>query len=432
MKKFENRNPSNMNDEIVLTAAWLAPMDRPPLRDGAVVIRGGRVAGIGSIAAMREQHPSAGVHEFGDAIILPGLVNAHTHLELSSIVRGPKPARFVDWIIGLMCQSPAVDPAESVRAGIDQCLRFGVTAVGDITSQPGVSRPVLSASPLRGVSFGEVRAMAQRRSFLEPRIAAAIGDASRESASGPGISPHAPYSIEIDGYQRCLAAARDRSLPLATHLAETSDEAIFLAEQSGPFRELWDFLGAWDDRVPRFTGGPIRFAKAIGLVDYPSLLAHVNYCDDAEMQLLAEGIASVVYCPRTHLYFGHPAHRWREMILRGINVAVGTDSCASSPDLNLVEEIRLLHAIAPEIEPVALWDLITARAARAIGRNDCGRLSRGCFGDAVVFRIKTDDPLVEIMEQPQLPMAVWIGGRQVQPGVQLGRGPETESARPGG
>ena len=109
-------------------------------------------------------------------------------------------------------------------------------------------------------------------------------------------------------------------MPLATHLAETPDEATFLADHTGPFRDLWSYIGAWDQDVPSFAGGAIRFAKATGLLDYPTLLAHVNYCDDAEMELLAQSKASVVYCPRTHAYFAHPPHRFREMLASGINV----------------------------------------------------------------------------------------------------------------
>src|SRR5439155_6137177 len=120
-----------------------------------------------------------------------------------------------------------------------------------------------------------------------------------------GVSPHAPYSVEAAGYFRCLEVAKRRKLPLATHLAETPNEAEFLARQTGPLRELWRALGGWDEYVPAFDGGPIRFAKDFGLLDYPTLLAHVNYCDDDELEILSRGRASVIYCPRTHAYFGH-------------------------------------------------------------------------------------------------------------------------------
>jgi cytosine/adenosine deaminase-related metal-dependent hydrolase len=400
--------------QTLLTAAWIAPMTGPPLRDAGVVFDSQHILAIGPLAALRGSYPQAEIWDAGNSVILPGLVNAHTHLELSSIVRSAPPARFVDWIIDLMGRGSAIDTPAAMRLGIQQCLRFGVTSVGDITVQPQVTRPEIAASPLQGVSYGEVRAMAQRRGFLDARLSAAIEPAAIqpgiEPGIQPGISPHAPYSIEREGYVRCLAQSVNLNLPLTTHLAETPDEAAFLADHTGPFKALWEYLNAWDERVPRFAGGPIRFAKAVGLLDYPTLLAHVNYCDDAELDLLAQGRASVVYCPRTHEFFGHPPHRWREMQARGINVAVGTDSCASSPDLNLVDELRLLHRLAPQADPMTLWQMATTNAAAALQRTDVGSLVAGHRADAVIFAAKSDDPLREILEQPLLPMQVWAGG----------------------
>jgi cytosine/adenosine deaminase-related metal-dependent hydrolase len=399
-----------MAEKTLLIAEWIAPMNAPPLRDGGIVFNGDRIAAVGPTASLQKLHSDAAVRDLGNAIVLPGLVNAHTHLELSSIQRGNSPARFVDWIMQLM-QTPA--SPDSVQIGAAECLKFGVTTFGDITSNPAKTRDELEKLPLRGVSYGEVRAMAQRRSFLESRLEQSKTRATRGGSVSVGISPHAPYSIEIDGYRRCLSTARELGLSLCTHLAETCDEAAFLADHTGPFKELWDHLHAWDENVPRFTGGPIRFAKSIGLLDYPTLLAHVNYCDDAEMDLLAGGKASVAYCPRTHDFFGHPPHRWREMLARGINVAIGTDSCASSPDLNLVDDLRLLHRIAPGIEPLKLWQMATTRGAAALGMKNVGAFAPGYFADFVIFQTQTDDPLREIIEQPLLPPQVWIGG-QVQ------------------
>ena len=282
-------------------------MVSPPIRDGAVVFDSEIVAGVGTGPAMRSRFPDAEVVELGESIVLPGLVNAHTHLELSDVTRGDSPQRFVDWVLQLMQSAPQTDPAAAAIHGAAESLRFGVTTVGDITAFPAATRPALAKTPLNVVSYGEVRAMATRRTFLESRIAAAVS-ASFEVSGGssrikPGISPHAPYSIEAEGYRRCLAAARAHDLPLATHLAETPDEGVFLAEHGGTLREIWEFLGAWDDAVPRFAGGSVRFAEAAGLLSYPTLLAHVNYCDDDELAMLAAGAASVAYCPRTHAFF---------------------------------------------------------------------------------------------------------------------------------
>jgi len=393
-------------------------MSAPLLRDAAVVCRGGIITAVGDAKSLRRLNPDAHVHDAGDVILLPGLVNAHTHLELSDCTAGPPPASFGQWINDLVQRTASVGDAmadvvkRAVEIGITQCLRFGVTTVGDITKQCMLTRPLLRDGPLHVISFGEIQAMAQRRSLLEQRFTAAA-DMSLESPHlRVGLSPHAPYTVEQAGYAKCLSFCKTHNRPLATHLAETPDEALFLSEHRGPFRDLWETgVNAWDDSVPKYTGGPIRFAAELGLLDYPTLLAHVNYCDDDELSILARGKASVVFCPRTHQFFQHPPHRWRDMLARGINVAIGTDSCASSPDLNLVDDLRLLRRLAPEVPAQKIWELATLNAARALQvTGSIGQLSIGAWADLVAFPVRTDHPLEEILEGTATPSAVWIGG----------------------
>jgi cytosine/adenosine deaminase-related metal-dependent hydrolase len=253
--------------------------------------------------------------------------------------------------------------------------------------------------------------MAQRRGLLDERFAAATDLANESQWLHVGVSPHAPYTVEPAGYKKCLDFARRENRPLATHLAESPDEAEFLEHGTGPFRELWEAgLNHWDDRVPKYVGGPIRFARDLGLLDHPTLLAHVNYSDDDELEILSRGKASVIYCPRTHRYFGHPPHRWRDMLARGINVAVGTDSCASSPDLNLVDDLRLLHEIAPEVSMQALWEMATIRGARAIGMEEqVGSITPGKLADFAIFQAPS---LEAILESRCGPSDVWINGER--------------------
>ena len=392
-------------------------MEGPAIREGGVVFAAGTILDVGKARSLHTRHPDAIVIDHPGCTILPGLVNAHVHLELSGLPPKPRPRRFIDWLWDLVPTGPLDEQAarqsvtRSLTIGVEQCLRFGVTCVGDVTAHCSLTRSFLAGGPLRVVSYGEVRAMAQRRRLLEERIADAIDTTNASDRLRIGVSPHAPYSVEPHGYRRCLAEARTRGLPLATHLAETDDEAPFLADHAGPLRELWDRLGAWDHDVPTFSGGPIRFAHSIGLLDYPTALAHVNHCDNAEMDLLAAAKASVVYCPRTHAFFGHPPHRWREMLARGINVAVGTDSCASSPDLNLVDDLRVLRRLAPDLPADRLWEMATVRSARAIRMDRLvGTLTRGKAADFVLFLAAGNDPLAEILDEGKLPAALWIGG----------------------
>ena len=404
-------------NKLLLKAEWIWRGSGDALRDHAIVVEDDRVIAVGPAHAARAAHPDAELIDFGAAIILPGLINAHAHLELSACTPGQRPGSFGEWILSLprrMGRETAANPDElfagSTRAGIEQCLRFGVTCVGDISQQMHVTRPILRDSPLGAVSFGEVLGLARRRDRFEELLPRAIDESHASDRLQIGLTPHAPYTVEPRDIEHCAAIARQRSLPLAIHLAETREEFEFIRSHAGAFKEIWELLGYWQDFSGAFEGSPVAFAKSLGLLDQPTLLAHVNYCDDADLALFAGGRASVVYCPRTHAYFGHPPHRWREMLSRGINIAVGTDSCASSPDLNLLDDLRLLHEIAPEHPVESLWQMATTSAAKAIQWK--GELND--LADLVVFDVSTDDPLREILETPdRLPREVWIGGEKI-------------------
>ena len=392
----------------------MAKSDASARRAWGIAIDDGRILAVEFLAKLRRQYTQAQVEDCGDVVLLPGLVNAHLHLELTFSRSEKSPANLAQWLLGLaQTHNDPQRTLQAVRAGIAQCLGFGVTCVGDISRNCQTARSVLAKSSLRGVSFGEILAMAQNRRLLDQRLDAAIQETTRDFPLRIGLSPHAPYSIEPDGYRRCLAMARQHHMPLTTHLAESPDETSFLAQHAGPLRELWRQLDRWDDAVPRFDGGPIRFANSLGLLQAPTLLAHVNYCDDQELEILAAGRASVIFCPRTHRYFGHPPHRWRDMLAAGINVAVGTDSCASSPDLNLVDDLRLIHHQYPDVKPAEVWALATWRAAAALGEIHAGSLAPQMQADIVAFPVQTPDPLREILAEAILPTAIWIGGRQM-------------------
>lgn len=417
---------------FLLRAAWVAPMDGATYRDGGVCVQDGRIVAVGDYSRVRSNHAAAAVHDLGDVVLLPGLVNAHVHLELSDLTPGDRrPASFVDWLLDVMAKAPppgdAGEPraAAAARLGVEQCLRFGVTTVGDITRFPAATRRVLADGPLRAVSFGEVTAMGARRHLLEPRLAAALAPSPAPDRIVSAVSPHAPYSVEVGGYSRCVAAAVAAGVPVCTHLAETPDEVDFLTRHAGPFRRLWDAIGGWDDGVPKvrlpLDVGPAYLTLATGMLEAPRVvLAHVNYVTDRAIELLSLNapFVSVVYCPRTHAYFGHPPHRWREMLARRVNVAVGTDSTASSPDLNLVDDLRLLHRLAPDVPPPDLWEMTTTRAARALGLADSvGSLTPGKSADLVAFPARTADPLAEVLEGDVRPTGVWVAGKPVGPSL---------------
>jgi cytosine/adenosine deaminase-related metal-dependent hydrolase len=389
----------------LVSAAYVATMAGPLIREGAIVCDGGMIVDVGGERDMRAAHRDAEPVNCGNAIILPGLVNAHTHLELTGIGQLPRPRSFVDWLIELRSSLGGITDfnrfvRESTLAGIAQSFKYGVTTVGDITLNPAITRPLLRAAGIGGVSFGEVLGMAGRRGQLEGRLAAAADRTQEGGDLIVGIEPHAPYSLDLPGYRQCVEEAAARAMPLATHVAETPDEAEFLASATGEFARLWEAVGDWNAAdVPRFAGGPIRAMDSVGLLARPSLLAHVNYVSDDDLALLAKSGASVVYCPRTHAYFAHPPHRFAEMLELGINVALGTDSAASSGDLNLLEDLRLVHCLRPEIPVETLFEMVTWRGAKALGMQaTIGRLLPGMQANYCVFRVGNNCPLLELLE----------------------------------
>ncbi len=408
-------------EKTLIQAAWVFPMDRDAIRDGAVVFDDrGILVDVDEITAARAAHPDAVVIDRGGAALLPGLINPHTHLELSLCEPCAPPASFTDWILALRARAKLdgtndeATVTAAVERGVGQSLRSGVTCIGDISRLASLVRPALAKTPIRAVSFGEILAVASFRNEAPGQIERALDRAYETDRLRIGISPHAPYTIEPDGLGQSLVAAKRHGLPLTMHVAELPYEAEFLAHHAGPFRELLETLRRWDEHVPRFEGGPIRYVGSLGLLDHPSLLAHVNYCDDEELAMLARGRAGVVYCPRTHAFFGHPPHRWRDMLHRGINVTIGTDSCASSPDLNLLDELRFMRRLAPDFPPAALWELATVRAARSLQlQQTIGTLTAGKSADLVVFPIRTNDPLGELLDEDTVPAEVFIAGKTV-------------------
>jgi len=231
----------NSERQLLLAAAWVAPMEGPPISDGGVLISGGRILAVGSFAALRRAHPGAVIEELPDAILMPGLVNAHTHLELSDLRQDAPPDGFVPWLLSVMSRAPRLGDSipqlveHAVATGVAQCLRFGVTTVGDISKQCMWTRPVLRDGPLRVISYGEIQAMAGRRGLLDERLAAAVDTSQESEWLTVGLTPHAPYTVEPEGYRRCLAWSKQTGRPLATHLAENRKRQSFSPSRPARF-----------------------------------------------------------------------------------------------------------------------------------------------------------------------------------------------------
>jgi cytosine/adenosine deaminase-related metal-dependent hydrolase len=373
-----------------LTARWILPVAGPPLERGLVILNGERILDV------KPYGTRAADVDLGNAAVLPGLVNAHTHLDLSGL-RGqcPPTPDFTGWLRQVIRHRRALstaDVANSVAAGLAESLRCGTTLLGDISAL-GLSWPVLKDAPLRSVVFYELIGLPKQRAEAAWEVAEAwLKEHPATPICRPGLSPHAPYSVSDWLFYRAATAADGLRLPLATHLAETVAECELLAEHRGPFVDFLVELGVWspDDLVgsPEQVGlmydGYVRAPKA------PVLYVHGNYLDPGLLHTVSRGV--VVYCPRTHAAFGHPPHPFRYFLGRGLRVALGTDSLASNPDLDVLAEARFLHRRYPELPGAQLLRMATLSGAEALGwQAETGSLEPGKSADLIVVPLPDED-----------------------------------------
>ncbi len=437
--------PTELAPGQIIIADALMTQPREIIAQAGIAVEHGRIAAVGPGGQLRSRFPGMREQHFSDHILCPGFVNAHTHLELSFLVgKIQGPIAFPDWVLQLIAQMP--QPAEAAHVipdatqrGAAECIRFGVTTVGDITRWPELTRPILAGGPVRVVSFGEITALGKRRHTLQARLDAALTSHAVGEYLSIGLSPHAPYSVEGPALRRIVAVAESRHLPLAMHLAENAEEGEFLATLDGPLGRSWPLmqrLDIIDEQVPRFRGGPIHWGRhyellldkrrktVAGLSPIPVVLAHVNYADDTDLKILAESGASVAWCPRTHAYFDHSRHGehpWRKMLSRCIPVCLSTDSLASNPDLSLLREARHVLQCHPQTSAVVLMEMITTLPAQALGLSQqVGRLAAGFSADAVLLpldrSVGTDANAVcrAIVHNAPEPAAVWVMGRRMK------------------
>jgi cytosine/adenosine deaminase-related metal-dependent hydrolase len=389
-----------------LTARWILPITGSPQERGSVTIAGEQIVAV-------EPHGCRPAdYDLGNVAVLPGLVNAHTHLDLSGL-RGQLPPTedFTAWLRGVIAyrRNLATEQSEAaVRAGLAESLACGTTLLGDISGQ-GLSWPVLAQAPLRAVVFHELLGLSKARARQAWASAKAWLHAHPATATcRPGLSPHAPYSVRAALFRVAAQWARWHEIPLALHLSETVAELDLLRHRRGPFVNFLSELGVWDPEG--LVKGPeevVRICRAVP----QTLFGHGNYLD--AVTPLSSG-STIVYCPRTHAAFCHQPHPFLAFLAAGVRVALGTDSLASNPDLDLLAEVRYLHQQYPEVSGGLLLRLATLAGAEALGwQHVTGSLEPGKSADLVVVPLPAQDgpdPFALLLESSERVRAVlWRG-----------------------
>src|SRR3984957_6653846 len=368
-----NHQPSTINH---FRARIVLPVSRPPIEDGLVSIAGNRIV---SISPWRDA-PSVDakhIRDFGDAIILPGLVNAHCHLDYTNIAGQIAPVReFVDWIKSMTSSKNGwtySDFSESWLRGAEMLVRSGTTTVGDIEMAPELLPEVWSATPLRVLSFLEMTGVRSRRPPTEIlREALDKINSLPSGRSRAGLSPHAPYSTTPELLRLTAEAARKQNLRVATHVAESDQEFEMYLHGKGA---MFDWIARNErDMSDCGLGSPVQHLERNGALHENLLAIHVNSLAPGDAELLARRKVNVVHCPRSHHYFRHRPFPLKELADAGINICLGTDSLVSvyrkpkqKVELNMFDEMRSLAKEHPSLSPAEILEMATLNGARALG-----------------------------------------------------------------
>jgi cytosine/adenosine deaminase-related metal-dependent hydrolase len=376
----------------LFAARYLLPVGAPLIEGGALLVEGGRILAVGPRHTLIAAQPGVEVIDFGEATILPPLVNAHTHLELTDFPQwaevageGAEPVDFVDWILRLVRVRRTVNDEaarDSLARGLQQSLAAGTGAVGDILTTLAAAGGYAD-TPLCGRVFAEV--LGVEPVPVAARLAAIA--ARLEHPPGPvlawGLSPHAPYTLSRETLDLAVAFAEEHALPLAIHRAETAEEVRFLTEGQGPLERLYAAAG-WPLPAPSTV-------NSSGGKGFGGLLIHGVHLRDAEIDAVARAGQHVVLCPRSNSRFGIARAPLVALRRAGVPLALGTDSRASSPSLSVWEELAFARQwFAGTLGPEAWLEIATLGGAKALGLT--GRSGRLAAGMAASFQVVTVPP----------------------------------------
>lgn len=385
---------------MLITADWIVPVTGKPIRNGGVLLSRGHVAQLGPADELIARNPDAKVHAYPGCTLMPGLVNAHTHLAMSCL-KGLIPSQpFHEWLKHVPVAWNALsgdDIAASIAMGALRSIASGVVAVGDIAYGPE-SIAIAADSGLGGVFFWEMLGMEVEG------LPQALYDA--EYPSDPlygcrgrlrcGISPHAPYTSGPGLLQGTHKIAMAQGSAFAVHVAESPAEDDLLMRGQGPLTRLADRLAVGFE-APGIT--PVRYLDRLGVLDR-ALAIHCTRVTPGDISVLATKAAGVALCPRSNAYLMGGAPPVRALAESGVPLGLGTDSLASNSDLDLFEEARALQVLEPTLPAQRIIEIMTREGATALGMADTfGSIEPGRSADFAIYAVSGDDPYVSLLEK---------------------------------
>lgn len=367
---------------LTFGAQWIVPIAGEPIRNGFVTV--GDDWRIEKVSATGPENALW----LGRVVLLPALVNAHTHIELSFLHgRVPAAATFNDWVTMLMSvrRAAAADPfaspiLDAARQAIEQAKATGTGLVGDVSNSlatvPLLREARLSAHVFHELTGFNLQDVPGRIAEARQTVDAACADAGDVRI---GLAPHAPYSVSPELFQAIRCEVDAHPNPVTTvHLGESAQEVQFLRDGTGPARTMLERLGVWTNAWRPPGGSPVEYLAGLGFLDARTLVVHgVQFGGDDLEQLKTIG-ATLVSCPRSNVHVGAGSPPLEDFYASGVDVAIGTDSLASAPDLNMFNELAEARRIAPRVPARRLLESATLTGARALGFDrDFGSIEAG-------------------------------------------------------
>lgn len=412
---------------MILRAQVVLPISRPLIRDGAVTVVGRRIRSVEPWSRLTAAQRRSAL-DLGPMLLLPGLINAHCHLDYTHMAgQLPPPRQFTDWLKLITATKSSwnlKDYEESWQAGAQMLVQSGTTTVGDIEAVPQLLPGMWQTTPLRVFSFLEMIGLTARRPA--GTVLQEVLDKTpslRHSRCRPGLSPHATYTATADLMRLSARTGRRRHFLLATHLAESALEFEMFTRARG---EMYEWLKrSGRDMADCGRGSPVQHLDRCGLLGPNLLAAHVNYLARGDAQLLAARKVNVVHCPRSRFYFRHaPFPIWR-LARAGVNLCLGTDSLASviktrrqTVELSLFDEMRTLAEQEPELPARTIVRMVTINGARALAQTGkLGELSAGAKADLIALPMAAEqgDHYAQVVRHSGPVSASMIDGAWVIP-----------------
>ena len=380
---------------MILRAKIILPITAPPIEDGAVLIDGNKIRAVTAWKDLRP-HQREKVLDLGEVILLPGLVNAHCHLDYTDMAGELSPPKtFTDWIAAITAHKSGwsySDYARSWLRGAHQLLKTGTTTVGDIECMPDLLPEVWDATPLRIFSFLEMTGIKSRRAPKDIlREAVATMDSLKHPRHRAALSPHAPYSTLPELLRLTARTAQKRKWRVSIHVAESTQEFNMFQNAGG---EMHDWLKRNErDNSDCGLGSPVAHLARNKLLGENVLAIHVNCLARGDATLLAKNKTHVVHCPRSHDYFKHPPFERGRLTSAGVNIALGTDSLATvrkigkqKPELDMFAEMRALADADKRLSAEEILQMATVNGARALGlAKKIGELSANASADLIAI-----------------------------------------------